>query len=133
MAPENLRMVIAAFLETQAPFRKYDDQAAPKLVNAKFAGPAPVLYGSNRKQPIYCIQVDLIMTNPVFLATVDSLEARITFPPPENGGPRIQGQVWSIRGTGMSSKTCNNVPFTPFPELEQLRAKRRRALGKADP
>jgi len=60
---ENVRMTIATFLEGQPLFRKYDDDGAPKLVNAKIAGPILGLRKSAPEQPVYCIQVDLILTN----------------------------------------------------------------------
>jgi hypothetical protein len=128
----SLRMTIATFLERQERFRKYDDDGAPKLVEARIAGPAEAAQPSSRKQPIYCIRVDLIMTNRILWVSRDALEAVITFPPPgENGEQRIQGRVWSVT-THAGSTSCNHVPYTPFPELEQLRAQRRHALGKAD-
>jgi hypothetical protein len=126
-------MTIATFLEGQPRFRKYDDDGAPKLVNARIAGPVLGLRKSVPEQPFFCVQVDLILTNRNFLTTLwasrDELETNLTFIATEDGGVRIQGQVASVT-TG--SATCHDMPFTPFPELEQVRAQRRRALGKAD-
>jgi hypothetical protein len=127
-------MVIATFLERQERFRKYDDDGAPKLVKASMAGPAEFIPKSSGKQPIsiYCVQVDLIMTNRILFTTHDVLEAVVTFPPSENGRQRIEGKIWSSNRLYSYALACKPVPFTPFPELEQLRAQRRRALGKAD-
>jgi hypothetical protein len=132
-ASKSVRTILANFLEGEKPFRKYDDDGAPKLVRARIAGPVLGLRESNPKQPLYCVQVDLIMTNhplATLWATHDPLEAVITFLPGENGGARIQGQVLSVTNF---SRTCHNAPFAPFPELEQVRAQRRRALKRADP
>jgi hypothetical protein len=124
-------MVIATFLERQEKFRKYDDDGAPKLINARIAGPTQ-LPRMDPPQPIYCIQVDLIMTNRILWITHDPLQAVIKFPPSENGTQRIEGKVWSLRQSPSASTTCNHVAYTPFPELKHLRAQRRHALGKAD-
>jgi hypothetical protein len=128
---ENVRILIATFLERQALFRRYDDDGAPKLVNARIAGPTQ-LPQLTPPQPAYCIHVDLIMTNRVLWVTHDPLVAVVRFPPSENGKQRIEGQVKSVSTAPSASATCNHVPFTPFPELERLRAQRRHALGKAD-
>jgi hypothetical protein len=131
---QNLRMVIATFLESQRKFRRYDDDGAPKLVKAGIAGPAQFKAMFSNKPPItiYCIQVDLIMTNHNLWATHDPLEAYVTFPPSENGKQRIEGEVRSMDRLNTVSDKCSRAPFIPFPELEQIRAKRRQALGKAD-
>jgi hypothetical protein len=131
---QSVRMVIATFLERQERFRKYDDDGAPKLVKASIAGPADFTPRFSRKPPIsiYCIQVDLIMTNRMLWLTHDVLEAVITFPPGENGRQRIEGKIWSGDRLYPYAMACKPVPFTPFSELEQLRAQRRHALGRAD-
>jgi hypothetical protein len=127
----NVRMVIATFLERNERFKKYDDDGAPKLINARIAGPTQ-LATMSPPQPIYCIQVDLIMTNRILWITHDPLQAALKFPPSENGKQRIEGKVWSLHHSPRASATCNHVPYTPFPELEQLRAQRRHALHKSD-
>jgi hypothetical protein len=129
---QGVRMTIATFLEGQERFRKYDDDGAPKLVSARIAGPAEIAPMFSVKRTIYCVQVDLIMTNRMLWVTHDILEAFVTLLPGENGGQRIEGKVWSIDQRGSSALPCNHVPFTPFPELEHLRAQRRHALGKTD-
>jgi len=132
-ASNSVRSIFASFLEAQPRFRKYDDDGAPKLVKARIAGPVFGLRASHPKQPIYCVQVDLIMTNrslATLWATHEPLEAFVTFVLDENGGERIEGQVRSV--TNFSS-TCHDAPFMPFPELEKVRAQRRRALKRADP
>jgi hypothetical protein len=131
---QNVRMVIATFLESQKKFRRYDDDGAPKLVKAGIAGPAQfkAMFSSKPPITIYCIQVDLIMTNHNLWATHDPLEAFVTFPPGENGQQRIEGEVRSMDRLNAVSDKCSRAPFIPFPELEQIRARRRQALGKAD-
>jgi hypothetical protein len=119
---QTVRMVIATFLERQERFRKYDDDGAPKLVKASIAGPADFTPRFSRKPPIsiYCIQVDLIMTNRILWMTHDVVKAVITFPPAENGRQRIEGKIWSGGGLDSYSMACKPVPFTPFSELERL-------------
>jgi hypothetical protein len=131
---QNVRMVIATFLESQKRFRRHDDDGAPKLAKAGIAGPAEfkAMFSSKPPITIYCVQVDLNMTNRNLWATHDYLEAFVTFPPGENGQQRIEGEVRSIGHLKPVSDQCSGAPFTPFPELEQIRAKRRQALGKAD-
>jgi hypothetical protein len=128
-ASQSVRMTIATFLEGQPRFRKFDDDGAPKLVNAKIAGPILGLRKSVPEQPFFCVQVNLILTNRILWVTQDELDAVITFIASEDGSVRIQGTVISVT-TG--SATCHDRPYTPFPELEQVRAQRRRALGKVD-
>lgn len=131
---QNVRMVIATFLERQQRFRRYDDDGAPKLVKAGIAGPAEfkAMFSSKPPITIYCVQVDLIMTNHNLWATHDVLEAFVTFPPGENGQQRIEGAIRSADRLSPVSDKCSRAHFIPFPELEQIRARRRQALGKAD-
>jgi hypothetical protein len=129
MPTPSVRTTIARFLEGVQRFRKYDDEGAPKLVKARIAGPVEVTRMFSDKHLIYCVEADLIMTNRVLWVTHDVLQAVIKFLPGENGGQRIQAQVRSV---DRLHTVCNQVPFTPFPELEQLRTQRRHALGKAD-
>jgi hypothetical protein len=131
---QNVRMVIATFLERQQRFRRHDDDGAPKLVKAGIAGPSEfkAMFSSKPPITIYCVQVDLIMTNRHLWATHDVLEAFVTFPTGENGQHRIEGAVRSADRLNSVSDKCSRAPFTPFPELEQIRARRRQALGKAD-
>jgi hypothetical protein len=131
---QNVRMVIATFLERQQRFRRYDDDGAPKLVKAGIAGPSEfkAMFSSKPSITIYCVQVDLIMTNRHLWATHDVLEAFVTFPPGQNGQHRIEGAVRSVDRLNPVSDKCSRAAFTPFPELEQRRARRRQALGRAD-
>jgi hypothetical protein len=75
VAQSSQRTILANFLEGQKPFRKYDDDGAPKLVKARIAGPVLGLRESNPKQPLDCVQVDLIMTNHPLATTVKPLRA----------------------------------------------------------
>jgi hypothetical protein len=133
--PQRVRMAIATFLEGNEKFRKHDNDGAPKLVKAIIAGPADYkgVFSSRPPVTVYCVQVDLVMTNPHLWATHDYLSAVITFPPSENGKQqRIQGVFRSVNTLTPSSKCADQAAYTPFPELEQLRARRRHGLGKTD-
>lgn len=123
---QHARMAIATFLERQERFRKYDNEGAPKLIDARIAGP------TEDTQPFYCVYVNLVMTNRILWVTHDALLAVVSFPPSDNGQQRIVGRVKSLTVTLSASATCHNIPYTPFPELEHLRAQRRHALGKSD-
>ena len=134
-ATQRVRMAIATFLEGNERFRKHDNEGAPKLAKAVIAGPADYKGVFSNRPPVtvYCVQVDLVMTNPHLWATHDYLSAVITFPPSENGSPqRIHGVFRSINTLTPSAKCADVAPYTPFPELEQLRARRRHALGKPE-
>jgi hypothetical protein len=132
---QSVRMAIASFLERQERFRKYDDDGAPKLAKAIIAGPAEYTPAFSGKPPIsiYCVEVDLIMTNRHLWATHAVLDAVITFPPSENGKQRIEASVRSVDRLKSASAKCIQAPYAPFPEIEQLRDRRRHALGKVDP
>lgn len=134
-APQRVRMAIATFLEGNERFRKHDNDGAPKLAKAIIAGPADYKGVFSNRPPVtvYCVQVDLVMTNPHLWATHDYLNAVITFPPSENAKQqRIHGVFRGVNTLTPSSKCADQAPYTPFPELEQLRARRRHALGKTD-
>jgi hypothetical protein len=134
--PERIRMSIATFLEGHKWFREYDDDGAPKLAKAKIGGPREVGGILVPKRTVYCVRADLIMTkrNPLVTlwATHSDLQAVIEFLPAENGAQRINGTVYKIGGNYVGFGPCDYFKYTPFPELELVRAKRRQALGKAD-
>src|SRR4051794_6362792 len=134
MPAQRVRMAIASFLEGSQQFRKHDDDAAPKLTKAIIAGPAEYkgLFSNKPPVTVYCVQVDLLMTNPHLWATHDYLTAVVTFPPGENGKQPIHGVFRSVRTLEPSGKCAGQAAYAPFPELEQLRARRRHALGKPD-
>jgi len=100
---------------------------AAKIVNAKLAGPfehttTGLFSGAKITRTLYCATATLLS-----LTSVDRT-ALITVTHPPQGGERMTG---SISRWGMPSE-CQNASFKPFPEMEQLRVQRRRALGYAD-
>jgi hypothetical protein len=123
-----VRMEIASYLERQPRLREDEAQGAPKLVKASIAGPVQIqLNSSMPAATIYCVEVDLIKTNPLFLSTHDVFEATINFRTVD-GKQRIGGAYRTTKRTGTGK--CKGASYTPFPELEQLRNKRRHELGK---
>jgi hypothetical protein len=56
--------------------------------------------------------------------------------PLPNGTEQLQGVIWKeLSSTGLPVLCAETAAghYTPFSELQLLRAKRRKALGKADP
>lgn len=129
-------MSIATFLEGHKWFREYDNDGAGKLTKAKIGGPREVGGVFSPKQTVYCVTAELIMTNrnPLLTlwATHSNLEAVVEFLPGENGAQRIKGTVYKVGGNYVGFAPCASFKYTPFPELEMVRAKRRHALGRAD-
>jgi hypothetical protein len=132
--PERVRMSIATFLEGHKWFREYDDGAG-KLTKAKIGGPREVGGVFSPKQTVYCVTAELIMTNrnPLLTlwATHSDLQAVVELRPGENGTQRIKGTIYKV-GAHSGFAPCGSFKYTPFPELEMVRAKRRHALGRAD-
>ena len=131
LTPQRARMAIASFLEQQERYRKYDKDGAPKLTGAQIAGPAKVSR-LQPPQPVYCVYVDLIMTNRFLWVTHDTIFAIVKFPPSDNGPQKIVAQVRGGIGPPSATSTCFKEHYAPFPEIEHLRAQRRHALGKSD-
>jgi hypothetical protein len=124
------REKIAAFLEAHKWFREYDDDGAPKLTNAKIAGPLEVGGMVSPKGQVYCVKADVMLAKPILFVRRSSLIAVVTFATDHNGVERILGRV--IKTSGAGPDVCFFARYTAFSELELVRAKRRQALGKAD-
>lgn len=116
---------IAAVLEKNAGYG--GGRAPPKLVNAKFAGPA-------RYEGILWVKGEV-----VYCASAQVLW------PLSLGIPHVRGAVLRIKktenGEVMESRVydemsppheCRKAEYSPFPELELARTKRRQGLGIAD-
>jgi hypothetical protein len=126
---QNVRVFIASLLERLPRLRTRDDDA-PKLVKAEIAGPVenkPLFRA--KAATLYCTQFDLIFTNRTIGADHAVLSANVAFEAPEDGKQKVDFRVTNIYSRYAD---CKGAPFKPFPELEQLRDRRRRELGKAD-
>jgi hypothetical protein len=119
------RRGIAAMLEGNLRFRGALLGGAGKLANAKLAGPfehtVPRIFSAtDTTVTLYCATATLPMGS--------ERSAVITVIHPPEGGERLMA---SISMLGLPHQ-CRNADFKPFPEMEQLRVQRRRALGYAD-
>ena len=98
-----------------------------KLTNAKLAGPLKSSYkalftGRILSETMYCASVEL--EHPLSLIP-DVKTAVIRVKPLDNGQERIEV-------SGGNPFECNDPKYGPFPEIVELRTKRRAALGKTD-
>ena len=123
------RRAIAEMLEANIYFRGVVDDGAPPLVEPKFAGPFDVtrktgLFSSETvTETVYCVSSGVKWS---FVPAVQRTAVIRVVKAAE--GERLQAKI-SINYTPFE---CNRAPYAPFAEMEQLRAQRRRALGKAD-
>jgi hypothetical protein len=120
------RRVIAVMVERHLTFRGALLGGAAKIANAKLAGPFEHTYprifsATNTTVTLYCATATLLPmgAQPTALITV--------IHPPE-GGERMTGRVSTLT----LPSECRGADFKPFPEMEQLRTQRRRALGYTD-
>jgi hypothetical protein len=123
------RRAIAEMLEGNLYFRGVVDDGAPKLVEPKFAGPFDVtqrtgLFSSTTvTETLYCVSSGVKWS---FVPTVYRTAVIRVVKVAE--GERLQAKI----GVNYPPFECNRAPYTPYPEIEQLRTQRRRALGKTD-
>lgn len=122
-APRSLREAIAQMLETHIGFRTLLDDSAPKLLDAKFAGPIQRSTDLFRSpEAIYCVSAKL----DIFPFPTERVALLKTVTGPD-GKPVISATI----GLTRRPFGCNNmVDYGPFPELDAARRKRRQALGK---
>jgi hypothetical protein len=115
-----VRARIALLVELLAGYRPIEDDRAPRLVNAQIAGPiadALPLQGSGE---VYCVRADI---DPKFSGILlGTKTTRVTVEARPNG-------TMSVRARSVAGAFCTGT-YGPFPELEQQRAKRRKAMGK---
>jgi hypothetical protein len=120
------RQAIAQMLEGNIYFRTLFDV---KLINAKLAGPFPyetrnfLFSTETHTETLYCAtaEFDFIgIQSPTRRALIQVAHA-------SNGSERLVANI-----SKYSHLQCRNANYGPFPELEQARARRRKALGKSD-
>jgi hypothetical protein len=121
------RQAIAEMLERDITYRTILDV---KLTNARFAGPfehqTRILFGPIKQETFYCASADLALP---YWPLPWPRSAMIRVEKVNEVSERLDAE---IRINGGEPGECGRVDYGPFPELEQLRAKRRAAMGKAD-
>jgi hypothetical protein len=117
---ERRREIIARVVEQHNYFRTVLDGTAPKLTNAKFAGPFVTGGSFFPRRIMYCAQAEV----PMSLSPTRT--AAIWFPRNEDGSERILMKV----NTSPPPYECMLAKYGPFPELVRVREERRRAMGK---
>ena len=121
------RQTIAAMLESNIAYRTLFDV---KLINAKLAGPFQIkkrnfLFSSEtHTETLYCASADFDV--PWIHAVRRNAVIRVA--QSSNGPERLYARI----PLNYYPPECGDAKYGPFPEMEQLRAKRRKALGKAD-
>ena len=120
--PDNrtVRARIALLVELLAAYRPIEDDRAPRLVNAQIAGPIADALPLQGAGAVYCVRADI---DPKFSGILlGTKTTRVTVEARPNG-------TMSVRARSVAGAFCTGT-YGPFPELEQQRAKRRRAMGK---
>ena len=123
------RQAIAEMLEGNIAYRTLLDV---KLTDAKLAGPYVVVSrnlfsGSAYEDRYYCATANLDLP---YWPLPYPRTAVVRVKPAENGSENLRAAIGlSSPPSECSARTIN---YVPFPEMEQLRARRRQALGKAD-
>jgi len=123
------RRAIAQMLEGNFAFRGPLDDGAPRLVDAKLAGP----FDYTHKTSLFS---STLVTETLYCAS-SGVKVSI-FPPAHRtavirvvkaaDGERLRATI----NLKYAPFECHRAEYKPYPELEQLRTQRRRALGKAD-
>jgi hypothetical protein len=115
-------------LEASFAFRGPLDDGAPRLVEAKLAVP----FNYTQRNPfsttaptdtLYCALSGVKVS--IFPPAYRSALITVQNAP---GGERLNAKI----SLGQRARECYDADYKPFPEIEQLRTQRRRALGKAE-
>jgi hypothetical protein len=124
------RRGIAEHIEAHYYLRGLISGGAAKIVDAKLAGPFEDtvtdrhLFSPNVTSTAtwYCVTAKLMVPIPAY----PRAEIRVEHPP--EGGERMTARISHV----VDFPRCKNADYKPFPEMEQLRVQRRRALGHED-
>jgi hypothetical protein len=124
------RRGIAENIEAHYYLRGLISGGAAKIIDAKLAGPFEDtvtdrhLFSPNVTSTAtwYCVTAKLMVPIPAY----PRAEIRVEHPP--EGGERMTARISHV----VDFPRCKNADYKPFPEMEQLRVQRRRALGHAD-
>jgi hypothetical protein len=128
-AVQRRRRAIAEMLEGNLYFRGLVDDGAPKLAEPKFAGPfdftrkTSLFSSTTVTETVYCVSAGVKWS---FVPTVYRTAVIRVVKVAE--GERLQAKI----GLNYPPFECNRAEYKPYPEMDQLRAQRRRALGKDD-
>jgi hypothetical protein len=120
------RQAIAQMLEGSFPFRTFFDV---KLIDAKLAGPFlhkarnSLFSTETHTDTLYCAKANFDV--PWIHAVGKSALIRVV--ETSKGSERLVARV-----SNDYPFECSHADYGPFPELEQARARRRKALGKTD-
>ena len=120
------REQVATMLEKHNAYRGLIDDGAPRLLNAKFAGPFEI--GGNifyARETIYCVSAEIESPIPWPVPTVRTTALRIKR---TDSGEVVRAQI----GVNSAPTGCASPKYGPFPELERARARRREAMGKSN-
>jgi hypothetical protein len=115
------RQAIARMLEGNEGYRTILDDGALRLTNAKIAGPIEYQHRvfAPTKVTVYCVSADLGF--PLIIGR----SAEIHVEKAGNGSERLRATIDIVNTTLWA---CGRPNYEPFPEMEQLRAQRRKAL-----
>ena len=125
-ADRNVRQRMAAIAESNLMFRTYFDDGAPRLLNAKVSQPFEYASLLAERQTFYCVSAEIETQFSNVIAKTHTVSFRIDKRP---DGAESLGNMRG-RSTGLPPTECAIAKYQPFPELEQLRIKRRLAMGK---
>ena len=120
------RQAIARMLEANDGYRTILDDGAVRLTNARIAGPIAYVHRvfAPTGHTVYCVTADLGF--PFF-----GRDASIRV---DKAGTASESLSAVIAISNTTLYECSGVSgkYEPFPEMERLRAQRRKALGKPD-
>ena len=120
------REQVAAMLEKHIGYRGLIDDGAPRLLNAKFAGPFEI--GGNifyARETVYCASAEIESPIPWPVPAVRTALLRIKR---TDSGEVVRAEI----GANSAPTGCAFAKYGPFPELERTRARRREAMGKSN-
>jgi hypothetical protein len=122
------RQEIARMLEGHLVYRGGIIGDGAKLLGPKIAGP----FERNRRRSLfsstitpeilYCVSAEVVLPLRVVADTLVIIEKT------DDGHEKFEGKIY----TTTVPQECLHADFKPFPEMEQLRAKRRLSMGKTD-
>jgi hypothetical protein len=120
------RQAIARILEANEGYRTILDDGAVRLTNARIAGPIEYVHRvfAPTGETVYCVTADLGF--PFF-----GRDASIRVDKAGAASERLLAII-AISNTTLYSCAGASRKYEPFPEMEQLRAQRRKALGRPD-
>ena len=122
------RQEIARMLEGHLVYRGGVIGDGAKLLGPKIAGP----FERNRRRSLfsstitpeilYCVSAEVVLPLRVVADTLVIIEKT------DDGREKFEGKIYITT----VPQECLHADFKPFPEMEQLRAKRRLSMGKTD-